>query len=159
MKDPTRADMIAWLRAANAVAIQATEHGHMPFGAVLVGPDCEILMRQGNLDTVRHAEGEIARRAADAFRTDFLWGCTLVTTIEPCAMCAGTQYWANIGRLVYGAEETALLALTGDHEANPTMSMPSRAVFAAGQKPIVVEGPFPEIEDEILAPHRTHWLR
>ena len=59
-------------------------------------------------------------------------------------MCTGTLYWANIGRLVYGYEEAALLALTGDHPANPTINLPSRTVLAAGQKAVKVVGPFPE---------------
>jgi hypothetical protein len=69
------------------------------------------------------------------------------------------MYWANIGRLVYGYEETDLLALTGDHEENPTMNLASRTVFASGQKTIEVLGPFPEIADELLAPHRDFWKR
>lgn len=155
----TRDQMLAHLRSANAVAKGAATHGHHPFGSVLVGPDDEILMRQANLNTVRHAETEIARRAADAYSPEFLWSCTLVTTGEPCAMCTGTLYWANIGRLVYGYEETKLLELTGDHPANPTMSLASRTVLASGQKQIEVFGPFPEIEDELLAPHRDFWTR
>ena len=149
--------MIAHLRAANDVAHEAGAHGHHPFGAVLVGPDDRILMRQGNLDVVRHAETELGRRAAAAYGPDYLWTCTLVTTFEPCAMCTGTLYWANIGRLVYGVEETKLLALTGDSEKNPTMSLSSRTVLGSGQKKIEVHGPFPEIEDELIAPHRDFW--
>lgn len=143
----TRDQMLAHLRAADAVAREAAAHGHHPFGAVLVGPDSRVLMRQGNLDTVRHAETELARRAAAAYEPEFLWQCTLVSTGEPCAMCTGTLYWANIGRLVYGYEEAKLLALTGDHAENPTMDLPSRTVLASGQKKIEVHGPFPEIED------------
>ena len=155
----TRDRMLAHLRAANAVALEAADHGHHPFGAVLVGPDDSVIMRQGNLDTVRHAETELARRAAAAYRPDFLWSCTLVTTGEPCAMCTGTLYWANIGRLVYGYEEKDLLALTGDHAENPTMNLPSRAVLDSGQKDVEVQGPFPEIVEELLAPHRSFWKR
>jgi tRNA(Arg) A34 adenosine deaminase TadA len=153
----TRDQMITHLRAANAVARSAAEHGHHPFGAVLVGPDGTILMRQGNIDTVRHAETELPRRAAIAYSPEYLWTCTLVSTFEPCAMCTGTIYWANIGRLVYGVEETRLLALTGDHAKNPTMSLSSRSVLASGQKKIEVHGPFPEIEEELIAPHRGFW--
>jgi tRNA(Arg) A34 adenosine deaminase TadA len=116
-------------------------------------------MRQGNIDVVHHAETELCRRAAAAYPADFLWTCTLVTTGEPCAMCTGALYWANIGRLVYGFEEAKLLAETGDHPENPTMSLASRTVLDSGQKPIEVVGPFPEIEDELLAPHRTFWRR
>ncbi len=153
----TRDQMLAHLRAADSVAREAARHGHHPFGAVLVGPDDTILMRQGNIDTVHHAEVELARRAAAAYPADFLWTCTLVSTGEPCAMCTGALYWANIGRLVYGFEEAKLLALTGNHADNPTMSMASRTVLASGQKSIEVVGPFPEIEDELLAPHKTFW--
>ena len=74
-------------------------------------------------------------------------------------MCTGTLYWANIGRLVYGYEEAKLLAATGDHPENPTMNLPSRTVLASGQKPIEVIGPVSEMEEELLAPHRTFWQR
>jgi tRNA(Arg) A34 adenosine deaminase TadA len=155
----TRDQMLAHLRAADGVAREAARHGHHPFGCVLVGPDDRILMRQGNVDTGRHAESEICRRAAEAYPPDFRWSCTLVSTGEPCAMCTATLYWANIGRLVYGYEEAKLLAETGDHAENPTMSLAARTVLASGQKPVEVVGPFPEIEDELLAPHRTFWRR
>ncbi len=56
-------------------------------------------------------------------------------------------------------EETRLLALTGDHAENPTMSLSARAVLGSGQKGIEVHGPFAEIEDELLAPHRGFWRR
>ena len=51
----TRDQMLAHLRSADAVAREAAAHGHHPFGCVLVGPDDQVLMRQGNLDTVREA--------------------------------------------------------------------------------------------------------
>jgi tRNA(Arg) A34 adenosine deaminase TadA len=155
----TPASILAHLRAANDVAREAAAHGHHPFGGVLVGPDDRVLMRQGNLDAVRHAETELARRAAAAYPAEYLWRCALVTTFEPCAMCAGTIYWANIGSVVYGVEETKLLALTGASEENPTMSLPSRTVLGSGQKKIAVHGPFPEIEDELIELHRQFWKR
>ena len=153
----TRDRMIAHLRAADVVAREAAAHGHHPFGCVLVGPDDRILMRQGNIDVVRHAETELCRRAAAAYSPKFLWSCTLVTTFEPCAMCTGTLYWANIGRLVYGATEETMLALTGDSADNPTMILASRTVLGSGQKKIEVHGPFPELEAELIAPHRDFW--
>ena len=151
------AGMIACLRIANEVAKVAAAHGHHPFGSLLVGPDDTVLMRQGNLGTVRHAETELARRAAEAYRTDFLADCTMVTTFEPCAMCTGTLYWANIGTLVYGAAETTLLALTGNAAKNPTLNLDSRTVLSHGQKTIAVYGPFPELEEELIELHRDFW--
>ena len=155
----TRPRMLAHLRAAHEVALEAMADGHHPFGAVLVGPDGAILMRQGNIDTVRHAESELCRRAAAEYPRDFLWTCTIVSTFEPCAMCAGTLYWANIGTIVYGVAETTLFALTGDDAENPTMRLPARTVLASGQKQIAVHGPFPELEAELIAPHRTFWRK
>jgi tRNA(Arg) A34 adenosine deaminase TadA len=156
--DPTPEQMLRHLRRANAVAQRALELGRHPFGAILVAPDHEtVLAEQGNVDTVNHAESVLARHAAQNFSTDTLWGCTLYTTVEPCCMCAGTQYWANIGRLVFGLAETRLLQLTGNHAENATMSLPCREVFARGQKPIRVFGPLPEAEAEIAALHTGFW--
>ncbi|MDQ8187770.1 nucleoside deaminase [Pelagicoccus sp. SDUM812002] len=150
--------MIAHLRSCNDIALQAVRDGYHPFGAILVAPDNqEILLTQGNVDVVRHAESELARAAAQAYDEKYLWNCTLVTTLEPCAMCAGTQYWANIGRLVYGVSEIKLHELTGSDDRNPTLGLPSRTVIESGRKPIQVHGPFPELEEEIVAPHRDFW--
>ncbi|MBB1093470.1 nucleoside deaminase [Rhodopseudomonas palustris] len=146
------------LRQANAVAQRALAQGHHPFGAMLVAPDGEtVLAEQGNVDVVNHAEAVLARMAAEKYAPDYLWQCTLVTTVEPCAMCAGTQYWAHIGRLVYGMTERQLLELTGNHAQNPTLDLPCRSVFAAGQKTIQVIGPVPELEAEIAALHISFW--
>ena len=148
------------LQRANDVARQALAEGRHPFGALLVAPDGQtVLMAQGNVDTVNHAEAVLARRAAQAHSAAYLWDCTLVTTVEPCAMCAGTQYWANIGRLVFGMTEARLLALTGNHGENPTMDLPCREVFARGQKPVQVVGPVPAAEDAVAALHRDFWAR
>ena len=72
-------------------------------------------------------------------------------------MCTGTAYWANIGRIVYGASEEALLALTGNHAENPTLSLPCRELIARGQKTMEVIGPVPELQAELLAPHCDFW--
>ena len=146
------------LRRANEVAKRAMANGHHPFGAVLVAPDGDtVLAEQCNVDTVNHAESVLARTAAQNYSPAYLSQCTLVTTYEPCAMCAATAYWANIGRVVYGASEQALLKLTGNHAENPTLSLPCRQVFASGQKAIEVVGPVPELEAELLAPHSSFW--
>lgn len=146
------------LKRANDVARRAMTLGKHPFGAVLVAPDGHtVLAEQGNVDTVNHAESTLARTAASNYTPEYLWQCTLVTTVEPCAMCAGTQYWAHIGNLVFGMTERRLLELTGNHAENPTMDLPSRTVLAAGQKRISVTGPVPQVEDEIAALHRNFW--
>lgn len=160
--DPSLAQMLRHLRRANEVAARAATLGKHPFGAVLVGPDHEtVLAEQGNIDTVHHAEATLARTVSLNFAADYLWGCSLYTTYEPCAMCAGTIYWANIGRVIYGGTEEELLAFTGSHAENPTLSLPCREVFARGQKPVRVFGPVaatePQLAHELAAQHRDFW--
>lgn len=147
------------LQRAHRIAIRAREFGHHPFGAILVAPDQEtVLLEQGNVDSVNHAEAVLIRTACTNFSPTYLWHCTLYTTVEPCAMCAGTHYWANIGRLVYGLSENRLLELTGDHPDNPTLNLPCRELFARGQKPIKVWGPMPQMEADVVAVHQDFWM-
>lgn len=156
--DPSSEEIRANLIKADEVARKSMEEGKHPFGAVLTAPDHHtVLLSQGNIDAVNHAESTLARLAADDYPPEFLWNCTLYTTVEPCAMCATTAYWANIGRIVFGVTEKQLLGLTGAHEENPTMDLPCREVFTRGQKPIKVYGPIAELNDALLDPHRTFW--
>ena len=102
------------LREAFAEAQAAREAGDHPFGAILAGPDGDVLMRQGNgyrtegQDMTAHAERVLATRASKAHRPDFLAACTMYVSAEPCAMCAGAIYWSGIGRVVYGQSEADL---------------------------------------------------
>lgn len=154
----THEQILRHLKRANEVAKRAATLGRHPFGAILVAPDGEtVLAEQGNIDTVQHAEATLARTVSLNYSREFLWDCTLVTTFEPCAMCTGTAYWANIGHIVYGASEETLLALTGNSEKNPTLSMPCRQLIATGQKKMTVEGPFPELTEQLVAPHVGFW--
>src|SRR5439155_14018130 len=94
--EPTPAQVDTMLARAQALARRAMDAGHHPFGALLVGADhTTVLLEQGNVDSVNHAEAVLAREAAKRWAPAELWPCTLVTTVEPCAMCAGTQYWAH----------------------------------------------------------------
>ena len=143
-------DHVYYLKKAIEVSKKSREHGNTPFGALLVDKDGNILMEQENIEITEkictgHAEATLAARASQTYSKDFLWQCTLYTTAEPCAMCAGAIYWANIGRVVYGMTERRLLELTGSHEQNPTFDLPCRQVFARGQKDITVIGPVPEV--------------
>jgi tRNA(Arg) A34 adenosine deaminase TadA len=148
------------LLRADAVARRAMTMGRHPFGALLVAPDgTTVLAEQGNIDTVNHAESTLARHAAANYPGAYLAACTLVTTFEPCAMCAGTIYWAGIGRVLYGASEAALLRLTGDHPQNPTLDLPCRTVFASGQRQVAVTGPVPQCEAAMLRTHQGFWER
>lgn len=153
---------IKYLKEALEVSKVSKEKGNTPFGAVLVDAAGKVVLRQGNAegdshDATAHAELTLASRASRMFDKKYLWECTLYTTVEPCPMCTGGIYWANIGTIVYGVSEKKLLELTGSDEKNPTFDMGAEKVIAAGQKDIRVIGPIPEMEEEIVEVHKGFW--
>jgi len=153
-------DHESFLRRAFDVAKRARLHGNHPFGSILVGPDGDVLMEQENgympsRDMTGHAERLLATRACTTYEPDFLAQCTLYSSAEPCAMCAGAIYWVGIGRLVYGMSEHDLKHVTGNHPENPTLDLPCRTVFAAGQRKVEVIGPLLVAESAAL--HEGAW--
>lgn len=153
---------IDYLRQAISVSKKSRDHGNTPFGAILVNSEGTVILEQENIEITQsnctgHAETTLMEAASQRYSKSFLWNCTLYTTAEPCAMCAGAIYWGNVGKVVYGISEERLLTLTGDNEQNPTFNLPCREVFSRGQKQITVVGPFPELEEEIVAVHEGYW--
>ena len=150
-----------FLRQSFAVAERARQGGDHPFGCVLVDGQGNVVMEQGNGytaeggDMTAHAERLLATRASKTHAPDVLASCTMYTSAEPCAMCAGAVYWSGIGRVVYGQSEASLKEITGNHPENPTLDLPCRTVFATGQRPVVVIGPM--LEDEAAELQRTFW--
>ncbi len=151
----------ALLRRAFNVARRSRDAGDHPFGSLLADDEGRALMEQGNGytseggDRTAHAERLLASRAARAHELKFLARCTLYTSAEPCAMCAGAIYWAGIGRVVFGQTEKALKAQTGAHAENRTLDLPCALVFAAGQRPTEVIGPL--LEDEAAQLQADYW--
>jgi tRNA(Arg) A34 adenosine deaminase TadA len=151
----------ALLRRALDVARRSRSAGDHPFGSVLADNEGRALIEQGNGftseggDRTAHAERILASRASRTYDLAFLARCTLYTSAEPCAMCAGAIYWAGIGRVVYGQSEKALKAQTGAHEENPTLDLPCATVFAAGQRATEVVGPM--LEDEAAELQADFW--
>jgi tRNA(Arg) A34 adenosine deaminase TadA len=149
------------LRKAFDVARKAREGGDHPFGAILVDGAGRVLMEQGNgftaegKDMTAHAERLLATRASKAYGFRFLADCTLYSSAEPCAMCSGAIYWAGIGRVVFGQTERELKLQTGDHDENPTLDLPCRTVFDAGQRQVEVIGPL--LADEAAALQEGFW--
>src|SRR6187549_1779260 len=94
--------------AALAEAALAADHGDVPVGAVVLGADGVTLAlahnrREVDADPTAHAELLALREAARALGRWRLEDCTLVVTLEPCAMCAGALLAARVPRLVIGA--------------------------------------------------------
>jgi|SRR5215207_6057749 len=98
------------MRLALEEARGALATDDVPIGAVVVGSNGEVISRgrnarEANADPTAHAEVLALRSAARAVRSWQLDGCTLVVTLEPCAMCAGALVLARVARLVYGAAD------------------------------------------------------
>ncbi len=153
-------DHQAFLRLAIKESRLARDHGVHPFASILVGPDGAVLMTQHNAfmpdhDMTGHAERVLMTRASTSLPMALLRECTIYTSAEPCAMCAGAIYWAGLKRVVYGLSEQALKGITGNHPENPTLDLPCRTVFAAGQRQVEVIGPM--LEAEAAAVHDGVW--
>lgn len=96
------------MQAALAVAEQALATDDVPVGAVVLDPDGVIISsganrREADADPTAHAEVVALRKAAAALGNWRLDGCTLVVTLEPCAMCAGAAMQSRVSKIVFGA--------------------------------------------------------
>lgn len=148
------------LRNAIKVAQRAREHGNHPFGAILVDENNQVLLHAENSvitgkDCTGHAETNLMRLATQNYSPGQLATCTLYTSTEPCAMCAGAIHWGNVRRVVFALSENALYEIVGpspDH-----LLLPCREVFARSQRHVEVEGPAPELDVEARAVHQGFW--
>jgi tRNA(adenine34) deaminase len=106
--------LIGHMRLALSEARAALAHDDVPVGAVVVhavpGRPPEVIAARHNErelrgDPTAHAEILALRDAAARIGSWRLAACTLVVTLEPCAMCAGAMVNARLGQLVYGATD------------------------------------------------------
>lgn len=96
------------MRLAIDVAHSATDAGDVPVGALVINSDGIVIgrgfnEREANNDPTAHAEVVAIRNAAARLQKSRLDGCTLVVTLEPCAMCAGAIAQSRISKVIFGA--------------------------------------------------------
>lgn len=96
------------MRLALDVARIAPSTGDIPVGAIVINSDGVVIgkgfnEREANNDPTAHAEVVAIRNAAARLQKSRLDGCTLVVTLEPCAMCAGAIAQSRISKVIYGA--------------------------------------------------------
>lgn len=144
----------ALVRRSIALSADAVAHGNHPFGALLA-KDGEILLEAENTiytghDVTHHAETNLVRLAVARYDSEFLAGCVLYTSTEPCAMCAGAIYWSGIGAVVYACSAPRLAEYAG-----AGLELRCAEVFARGARPVAVLGP--ALEDEAAAIHAAYW--
>lgn len=98
-----------FMRQALSEARKAFDQQEVPVGAVVVG-EGRVIGRGHNLvetlaDPTAHAEMQALTAAASTLGGKYLQQCTLYVTVEPCIMCAGAIGWAQVGRVVWGADD------------------------------------------------------
>lgn len=96
------------MKQALAIASSAFATGDVPVGALVINRDGVVIgqgsnEREAHNDPTAHAEIVAIRNASSRLQKSRLDGCTLVVTLEPCAMCAGAIAQARIPRVVFGA--------------------------------------------------------
>jgi tRNA(Arg) A34 adenosine deaminase TadA len=148
------------LLAAIELARRARERGNHPFGALLVDQDGNVVLEAENTvrtgrDVTGHAETNLMRLASARFGGEFLESCTLYTSTEPCAMCAGAIYWGNVRRVVFALGQEDIRSITGDNPENFQLELSCREVFARGDHEVEVSGP--HLPEQARAVHDGFW--
>lgn len=149
-----------YLRDAIALSVHGRGRGNRPFGALIVADDGEVLA-QAWCDTAEtgdctgHAETNAVRQASPKHSRERLAGATLYSSAEPCVMCAGAIFWANIGRVVYGIDAVALRVFRGAQAEQRDAELSCRDVFAASPHRIDTVGPV--LADEAAVAHVGFW--
>lgn len=113
-----------FMRKALDEAKRAFDLDEVPVGAIVVANN-QIIARGHNLteqlnDVTAHAEMQSITSAAEFLGGKYLKKCTLYVTLEPCVMCAGALNWAQISRIVYGANDERRGALRYENILHPT---------------------------------------
>ena len=149
------------LRRCAQLADIALKAGHGPFGAVLVGANGQTLYEDHNRvtdeDQTLHAELGVIRWAVANLAPVQRIRTTLYTSCEHCPMCAATHAWAGMGRIVYATSNAQLTdwLISWDVPAPPVVMLPVRVVAPRA----VVDGPAPELEEEMKALYEVRYRR
>lgn len=149
-----------YLRQAIALSRTARQRGNRPFGSVIVAPDGTVLGAGWNSncdsgDCTAHAEVQAIREACQRHDRAALEQATLYASGEPCVMCAGAIFWANIRRVVYGIDDQRLRVFRGERLDQRDVELSCRDVFRAA--PFAVECTGPSLVDEASQPHVGAW--
>ena len=128
---------VAPMRFALAEALAAAGGGDAPVGAVVLDKDGHIIARAGNRrerdnDPMAHAEMLAIRQAAAKLGNWRLDDCTLVVTLEPCAMCAGAIGQSRLARLVFGATDEKAGAVASLFDLLRDPRLPHRPEVVSG---------------------------
>jgi|SRR5882724_417489 len=136
------------MRHCIKLAEQAADSGNYALGALVV-MNGEVVAESGSRlvgddnDPSGHPEMTVIRAAARKLRSRYLSGAFLVTTLEPCPMCAAAAIWAKMAGIAFGATQADAVAWAAE---NPDkiytwrqIQIPAGTVLAAGRPRLVLE--------------------
>lgn len=147
------------LQRCVALAEEALAGGDMPFGSVLVSAEGRVLAEDRNrihsLEPTWHPEIALARWAAEHLSETERARSTLYTSGEHCPMCAAAHAWAGLGRIVYAssAEQFSNWCAEWGLPSSPVKPLSINEVAPE----IEVEGPVPELAEQIRRLHRRYF--
>lgn len=100
---------LTYMKKAMEQAREAGDMGEVPIGAVVVCGGRIVgvghNMTESLDDPTAHAEMIALTAACNTIGGKYLTDCTLYVTVEPCPMCAAALGWAQLGRLVFAADD------------------------------------------------------
>ena len=146
---------LAHVRRAVDLARLALDRGDEPFGSVLVSGEGDVLFEDHNhvvaLEATQHPEFAIARWAGGNLTADQRAAATVYTSGEHCPMCSAAHAWVGLGRIVYAVSSAQLSAWRSAWGSAPSPVAPLSIRDVVPDA--VVDGPVPELEDEVRELH------
>jgi len=143
-----------FLRRALEVAKRSMDKGNLPFGCIMTGPDDIVLLEGENTlitdeSSIAHCEINLIKQLSTRIEPHFLDSCTLYTSTEPCAMCAGAIYWSGIGTVVYAMSRDSYHKIAGTCDPSHILDVSAQDVFDRGGREVILLGPL--LEEEAAA--------
>ena len=152
---------LKYLRRCVELARTALVKGDQPFGSVLVSGDDTVLAEDHNHvasgDHTQHPEFYLARWAAANMTPEERSKATVYTSGEHCPMCAAAHGWVGLGRIVYASSSKQLVKWLGEIGVPP--SRVRNLAIEDVIRDTVVEGPVPELEEEMRELHRQYYAK
>ncbi|MBY6087557.1 nucleoside deaminase [Priestia flexa] len=150
---------IKHLKRCVELAESALEEGNQPFGSILVSEDGNVLFEDYNRissgDDTQHPEFSIARYAAEHLSKEERARAIVYTSGEHCPMCSAAHGWVGLGKIIYASSSNQLAQWL--HELNVSPSPVRNLSIEEVVKGIEVEGPVPELAEEVRKLHvRLH---
>lgn len=145
---PADFPLSALLRRAIAIAAQAKQAGHAPFGALITDREGGIVAETSNTTRTdggisRHAEINAIEQAMATTGGKKLTDHVLITSAEPCQMCAGAVFWAGLRTVVFSVSIPRLIELNGSASQ---INLGCRTILERAPYAIEVVGPLLEEE-------------